>query len=225
MPRTARSIEAEIIYHVLNRGNGRMQLFHKDEDSTAFEHALSQALGRNPVDLLTYCLMPNHWHLVVRPQTDSALGRMMAWVGATHVRRHQEHYHRRSAGHLYQGRYKSFPVAEDDYFLTLCRYVESNALRARLVERAEQWTWGGLWRRAHRAVGPVLSEWPVERPRNRTGSVNGELAPEEMHVVRECVVRGRPLGPVDWMTETARRLGLEFALRNPGRPRKFTDNE
>ncbi len=120
-----------MIYHVLNRGNGRMRLFHEERDYDAFEQVLSEGLGRYSVDMLTYCLMPNHWHLVVRPRTDEALGRLMGWVGVTHVRRHQEHYHRRGAGHLYQGRYKSFPVAEDDYFLMLCRYVEANPVRAK----------------------------------------------------------------------------------------------
>ena len=144
MPRTARSIEQGMIYHVLNRGNGRMRLFHKEDDYDAFERVVAEALDRYPVDLLTYCLMPNHWHLVVRPRTDLALGRLMGWIGVTHVRRHHEHYHRRGAGHLYQGRYKSFPVAEDHYFLTLCRYVESNPVRAKLVARAEHWRWGGF---------------------------------------------------------------------------------
>ena len=137
-----------MIYHVLNRGNGRMRLFHKEGDYDAFERVLAEGLERYSVDLLTYCLMPNHWHLVVRPRTDEALGRLMGWVGVTHVRRHHEHYHRRGAGHLYQGRYKSFPVAEDDYFLMLCRYVEANPMRAKLVERAEEWQWCGFWRRA-----------------------------------------------------------------------------
>ena len=135
-----------MIYHVLNRGNGRMQLFHNERDYDAFERVLSEGLGRYSVDMLTYCLMPNHWHLVVCPRTDEELGRLMGWVGVTHVRRHQEHYHRRGAGHLYQGRYKSFPLAED-YFLVLCRYVEANPVRAKLVERAEEWKWCGFRRR------------------------------------------------------------------------------
>ena len=126
MPRTARAIEAGLIYHVLNRGNGRMRLFHKAEDYQAFERVLAEGLERYPVELLTYCVMPNHWHLVVRPKTDEALGRWMGWVGVTHVRRHHEHYHRRGGGHLYQGRFKSFPVSSDEHFLTLCRYVEAN---------------------------------------------------------------------------------------------------
>ena len=125
-----------MIYHVLNRGNGRMRLFHKDEDFAAFERILAEGLDRYPVELLTYCLMGNHWHLVVRPGTDQALGRFMGWIGVTHVRRHHEHYHTRGGGHLYQGRFKSFPVQEERYFLTLCRYVEGNALRAGLVPSA-----------------------------------------------------------------------------------------
>ena len=214
-----------MIYHVLNRGNGRMRLFHNAEDYDAFERVLAEGLGRFTVDLLTYCLMPNHWHLVMRPRTDASLGRLMGWVGVTHVRRHQEHYHKRGAGHLYQGRYKSFPVAEDDYFLTLCRYVEGNPVRAKLVQRADQWRWSGFGRRARRKDDLPLSPWPIERPRNWTILVNGELSAEELKTVRMCVSRGRPLGPEAWVEATALRLGLAYTLRGPGRPRKALNSQ
>ena len=210
-------------YHVLNRGNGRMRIFHKAEDFAAFERVLAEGLQRYPVELFTYCLMPNHWHLVVRPKTDKAPGRWMGWVGVTHVRRYHEHYHSRGGGHLYQGRFKSFPVEEDDYFLTLCRYVEANALRAELVEQAAEWQWSGLWRRAQghgNDDGPVLSHWPVERPRNWTARVNAKLGAAQLARLQECVDRGRPLGSEQWVADTARRLGLDFTLRGPGRPRK-----
>ncbi|HEX4130322.1 MAG TPA: transposase [Pirellulales bacterium] len=225
MPRTARAVEAGMVYHVLNRGNGRMRLFHKPADYEAFERVLREGMERCPVELLTYCVMPNHWHLVVRPKTDEALGRWMGWVGVTHVRRHHEHYHRRGGGHLYQGRFKSFPVAENDYFLSLCRYVEANPLRAGLVERAEQWRWSGLWQRTHRGKELALGGWPVERPRGWTDLVNRVLSPESIEAVRKCVQRGRPLGPTAWVRATAQRLGLEFTLRGPGRPPKNTDNQ
>jgi putative transposase len=75
-----------------------MRIFRKAADYEAFERVLAEGLEHYPVELLTYCLMPNHWHLVVRPQTDQALGRWMGWVGVTHVRRHHEHYHRRGEG-------------------------------------------------------------------------------------------------------------------------------
>ena len=151
---------------------------------------------RYPVELLTYCVMPNHWHLVVRPRTDEALGRWMGWVGVTHVRQHHEHYHRRGGGHLYQGRFKSFPVSSDEHFLTLCRYVEANPLRAALVDRAEQWPWCGLWRRRRRASDLPLAEWPVRRPTDWLTRVNRELTPEALENLRVCVQRGRPLGDV-----------------------------
>jgi len=200
-----------------------MRIFHKAEDFTAFERVLAEGLQRYPVELFTYSLMPNHWHLVVRPKTGKALGRWMGWVGVTHVRRYHEHYHSRGGGHLYQGRFKSFPVEEDDYYLTLCRYVEANALRATLVERAEEWQWSGLWRRAQGQEGDdglVLSPWPVERPRNWTARVNAHLGAAQLATLRACVDRGRPLGSEQWVAATARRLGLDFTLRGPGRPRK-----
>ncbi len=196
-----------------------MRLFHKPGDYEAFERVLAEGFERYPVDLLTYCIMPNHWHLVVRPKTDQALGRLLGWVGVTHVRRHHEHYHRRGGGHLYQGRFKSFPVAEDKYFLTLCRYVEANPLRTKLVRRAEQWRWSGMWMRTDPARALPLAAWPLQRPRNWLARVNGELNEEQLDTLRTCVQRGRPWGPPSWIRTTAARLGLEFTLRGPGRPR------
>jgi putative transposase len=146
----------------------------------------------------------------------------MGWVGVTHVRRYHEHYHSRGGGHLYQGRFKSFPVAADDYFLALCRYVEANAVRAGLAERAEDWPWCGLWRRAEPPSedGLPLCGWPVERPRNWLALVNRGLNAEQTEEIRTCVVRGRPLGSEKWVQQTAKRLGLEFTLRGPGRPKR-----
>jgi REP-associated tyrosine transposase len=220
MPRAARSIEGGLVYHVLNWGNARMRLFHNEDDFDGFERVLAEGLERHPVELLTYCLMPHHWHLVVRPKSDDSLGRFMGWVGVTHVRRYQEAHHRRGAGHLYQGRYKSFPVAEDHHFLMLCRYVEGNPGRAKRVDRAQDWRWSGMWKRSHRGQDLPLGNWPVERPHNWTKLVNAGLSPQDLRHVRLCAKRGRPLGPAPWVQETAARLGLEFTLRNQGRPRK-----
>ena len=219
MPRTARAVEAGLVYHVLNRGNGRMRIFRKPADYEAFERVLAEGLQRYPVNLFTYCLMPNHWHLVLRPRRDQALGRLMGWMGVTHVRRHHEHYHRRGGGHLYQGRFKSFPVADDEYFLTLCRYVEANPLRAGLVQRADQWPFSGLCRRRP-SQDLTLRDWPVDRPRGWLRLVEASLPRATLAELRQCVQRGRPCGSAAWVHKTAARLGLEFTLRGPGRPRK-----
>lgn len=139
MPRPKRADQAGAIYHALNRGNARAKLFEKPEDYDAFERILGEGLARYPCLLLAYCLMPNHWHLVVRPTEDGGMSNLIRWVTLTHTQRLHAHRHTAGQGHVYQGRFKSFPVQDDDHFLVVCRYVERNALRAGLVDRAEHW--------------------------------------------------------------------------------------
>jgi putative transposase len=195
-------------------------LFHKDGDFEAFQRVLGEGLARYPVELLTYCLMENHWHLVLRPREKQALARLMGWVGVTHVRRHHEHYCTRGGGHLYQGRFKSFPVQEDRHLLVLCRYVEANAVRAGMVKDVRDWPWCGVRTREHANRWLKLSPWPVDRPRNWLSLLNDPMDRADLTSVRNSVQRGRPLGTAAWVARTAQRLGLNFTLRNPGRPRK-----
>ena len=121
------------MYHVLNRANARMTIFHKPDDYAAFERVLAEAVERTKTRLLAYCLMPNHWHLVVWPEKDGELSRFTGWLTLTHTQRWHAHRHTTGSGHLYQGRFKSFPLQDDAHFFTVCRYVERNALRANLV--------------------------------------------------------------------------------------------
>jgi len=227
MPRPRRRIVESVVYHVLNRGNGRMTLFHKDGDYLAFLRVLGEGLSRYPVDLLDWCLMPNHWHLVLRPRKSAALTGLMRWISVTHVRRHHAHYHTRGGGHLYQGRFKSFPIEADRHFLQVCRYVESNALRAGLVKRAEDWPWCSLgWPerapRVPRELRPDLeiAAWPVKQPRDWGKLVNERLPEKAVGALRTSMERGRPFGGEQWVTDTAKRLQLENTIRPPGRPRK-----
>src|SRR6202035_582079 len=164
MARPVREIETDGYYHVLNRGNGRMVLFRKPADYEAFIRVLAAGIERYKVDVLAWCLMSNHWHLLLRPRQAGALSGLMRWVGVTHVRRHHQHYHSRGGGHLYQGRFKSFPVQGDVHFLTVARYVEGNPLRAGLVKRAEAWRWSSLGRGPAKGHAIPLGRWPVERP-------------------------------------------------------------
>jgi putative transposase len=217
MPRPLREIEIGVIYHVLNRGNRRMRIFHKPGDYEAFGKVLTEGLERFAVDLLAWCMMPNHWHLVLRPRREGEMQKMMQWITGTHVRRHLVHYGQDS-GHLYQGRYKHFPVEDDSYFLTLCRYVEANPLRAKLVERAEEWQWSSLYQRMHRQSEPPTAQWPLDRPARWTALVNEPMPAEQVKQIREHVVRDRPLGSPRWMKKMAQKLGLEQKLRPRGRP-------
>ena len=129
MGRPHRAAEGGYVYHVLNRANARIAIFDDDGDFEAFEQILREAVARFETRLLVYCLMPNHWHLIAWPRTDGELSSFVGWLTLTHTQRW--HAHRRSAGsgHVYQGRFKSFPIQEDDHFYTVSRYVERNALR------------------------------------------------------------------------------------------------
>jgi putative transposase len=222
MPRPRRAAEGGLIYHALNRANARRTIFDTDDDYAAFERALAQAVARYEMRLLTYCLMPNHFHLLLWPREDGDLSRFMRWLTMTHTQRWHAHHGTAGMGHLYQGRFKSFPVQSDEPFLTICRYVERNALRAGLVERAEDWRWGSLWSRRAKGAAerPALTRWPIDRPRDWTVRVNRPFGPAEEEAVRRSIERGQPFGSVPWQTEVAARLGLESALRPRGRPRK-----
>lgn len=220
MARPARADEAGSLYHALNRGNARAAIFHKDEDYAAFERIIEEGLGQYEVQLLGYQLMPNHWHFVLRPELDGEMGRFLGWVAGTHTMRYHAHYDSSGQGHVYQGRFKSFPIQEDTHFYTVCRYVERNALRAGLVRRAEDWRWGSLWRWLQRPVPDplLLSSWPVPRLSNWVARVNQPLSGPELAAVRRCVKRGSPLGDDQWVETTVQRLKLETTLRPRGRP-------
>ena len=165
--------------------------------------------------------MPNHWHFVLWPERDGDLPAFMQRLTNTHVKRWQEHRHEIGYGHLYQGRYKSFPVQSDDYFYQVVRYVERNALRANLVERAEAWPWSSLsYPIREGSPKEILSDWPLPRPTNWTELVNEPQTESEVAALRRCVNRGAPYGDQDWIERTMEQLGLESTLRPRGRPRK-----
>ena len=126
MARPPRAAEGGLIYHALNRANARLRIFDEEADYAAFVKVLAEVVTRTGMRLLAYCVMPNHFHLVVWPVGDGDLSRFMRLLTLTHTQRW--HAHRRSAGtgHLYQGRFKSFPVQGDGHFSTVCRYVERN---------------------------------------------------------------------------------------------------
>ena len=222
MPRQKRVDEAGGIYHALNRGNARQTIFHKDEDFEAFLRVLDDGLQKYPVELFSFCLMPNHWHLVLRPQEDGAMGKMLRWVTTTHTQRYHAHYGTSGQGHLYQSRFKSFPIQDDAHFLVVCRYVERNALRAGLVKKAEQWKYGSLegWLQKSSAAQALLTPWPIRRSGNWVARVNAALNEKELASVRRSIERGRPFGDVDWTEKLADRLGLWSTIRPRGRPRK-----
>jgi putative transposase len=217
MPRNPRASQGGYCYHVLNRGNGRRTIFHKDGDFAAFVKLLRQAGERTPVRLLAYCLLPNHFHLVLWPRADGDLSDYMGWLLTAHVRRYHQHYH--SSGHVYQGRFRSFPIQEDDHLLTVLRYAERNAVRAGLAQRAEDWRWSSA-SRDRGPEAPPLDPGPVPRPAGWLEHVNAAQTEAEVEALHECIRRRRPNGDGAWVERAARQLGLEASLRPRGRPPK-----
>ncbi len=200
-------------FHVLNRAAKRVPLFECENDYRAFEIVLAQAITRIRVAVFAYCLMPNHWHLVLSPLEDGNLSRFMHWVTTTHARRWQSQRGLDGHGAVYQGRFKSIAIQDDHHFLWVCRYVERNPLRAALVSSAEQWRWSSL-----AADGPAipLADWPVSRPADWLHRVHYPQTIQEILAFRQAMRSGDPFGDGTWLDDTRARLRIRRRAR--GRP-------
>jgi putative transposase len=213
MPRRRRAHIAGIVYHVVNRAAKRTRLFDTASDYEAFERVLAAAVERVAVALYAYCVMPNHWHLLLSPTVDGSLSRFMHWLTTTHARRWQIHRELDGHGAVYQGRFKAIPVSSDRHFLWVCRYVERNPLRASLVDRAEDWHWSSLaCRNLDRAGTPRLSEWPVARPNDWSTLVNSAQTQAEIEAFHRAIRTCEPFGSEEWCRELKARCNE----RQPG---------
>lgn len=214
-----RTIVAGTCYHVINRGNQRATVFHRDADYSQFCALIARAQSRLELPIISACLMPNHFHLVVRPCDVTDLARWTHWVFTTHVRWYHARYS--TTGRVWQGRFKAFAAQQDHHLLTVMRYVERNALRARLVERAEDWEWTSLaWRRETRPR-VALTPSPVPLPAYWRQYTNEPQTAVELAELHACVNRQRPFGAEDWVKRQAEQSGLEQALESVGRPKNY----
>lgn len=214
MPRAARALADNCCYHLINRGNGRQQVFHKDGDYHTFVDVLLGARQRYRVKILAWCLMPNHFHLLVQPQDAALLNKWLQWVMTTHVRRYHKHYG--TSGHLWQGRYKSFIVQDNEHLLTVARYIEGNPVRAMLSSTAAQWPWS-----SHQARNAASEEsrpdlLPIPLPMDWATFVDTPLTDAEIEKIRNSANRQTPFGYESWRDEICARMGLESTLRRRG---------
>jgi putative transposase len=161
--------------------------------------------------------MPNHFHLALWPTGDRDVSRWMQWLLTAHVHAYRKTH--RSTGHVWQGRFKAFPIEEDHHLLTVLRYIERNPLRAGLVAHAEQWPWSSLQSWGRPTLLPLLAVGPVCRPADWAGYVNRPETEAELARLRYSAWRQTPFGSDGWVKRTAAALGLESSLRPSGRPR------
>lgn len=222
MARQPRVDIAGEVFHVINRANGRVGIFETAEDYEIILKALEEVKEVIPIDIFSFCIMPNHWHFSVRPKEDGDMGEFFGKCTQKITQRWHVTHKSIGSGHLFQGRFKSFMVQEDGYFLNLMEYIEANALRAKLVERAEDWKWGSLYLRKKnksRAKG-LLSPWPMEEPLDYLETVNKCEKRSQIEQIRNSVVKGNPLGEISWMKKMLKKYNLGYTVNPRGRPKK-----
>jgi putative transposase len=219
MPRSARVAPGGYCYHVLNRGNNRARVFHDTPDYQNLIDLMRKACDRISMRVIAYCLMPNHFHLVVWPYDDGDLSKWMQLTLTGHVRKYQTRH--LSNGHIWQGRFKAFAIEDDDHLLTVIRYVERNPLRAGLVDCVTSWKWSSLAGLAEPKTGAWLHDGPVERPDDWIAVVQQSHTEAELAAVRRSIDRDLPFGSAAWTSTTAERLGMGLKLHEPGQRPKI----
>jgi len=237
MPRAVRVNVGGIAYHVLNRSNARLPLFECDAGYELLIRVLGEAQQRVSMRLVGYCLMPNHWHLVLWPRRDGALSEFMRWLTVTHTQRWHAAHGSAGSGHVYQGRFKSFPIQQTrppahqramgvleggDAVLSVLRYIERNPVRAGLVTRAGAWPWSSAATRRMSSdeSGVTLTDPATGLPANWLDVVNRPQTQEELDALVRCIRRGCPFGREQWVKRMAAEWNLDSTLRPRGRPRK-----
>ncbi len=216
MARRRRVAPGGFVYHVVNRAAGRLDLFESSSDFAAFEHLLRDVLTRTGMRILAYCLMRNHWHLLLWPVADGDLITFMHRLTATHARRWVLAHDAVGRGAVYQSRFKSIPVQTNQHLLTVWRYVERNPLRSNLVRSAQDWDWSSLSRTRDHRKGPALCASPIDRPSSWVEFVNTPHTNAEIAAIRGAIDSGEPVGDQEWSTGAREAIGW----RRQGRPKK-----
>ena len=224
MARAKRNCPAGEAFHVLNRAVARLTIFENPEDYAAFMRAVAETWEIVPLPIYAMVAMPNHWHFVVRPETSDQVSEFFRRLTVMHTMRWHAHYETGGAGHLYQGRFKSFPIQSDGHLLTVMRYVERNPVRANFIELAEVWQWSSAYARRQPVDERQWLAIPEDPalPRNWRSRVNKVETEEELTSIRHSVRRGLPFGDDQWTRSSSVRLGLETTTRPKGRPKNET---
>jgi putative transposase len=221
MPRHQRVSPDGFVQHVLNRGDHRETIFHKPADFRAFLALVAEAAYRTPIRILAYCIMRNHFHLVVWPFEGRDLPRYMQLLMNLHIQRYLRHYRPASPGHLYQGRYTNSLVESDRGLLGVVRYVEANALSAKIVTRAEHYKWSSASPHAGDPSRPTLAAWPVAKPQDWLTFVNSPMPVSELKQIQASARRGSPYGSEEWTQAVVSAHKLEHTMRPRGRPKIY----
>ncbi len=221
MARQPRVDIADQIYHVINRSNARWNIFKVAKDFQGILKSLQETLELIPMGIFAFCLMSNHWHFIVRPKENGDMGKFFGKFTQKATQRWHTQHGSVGSGHLFQGRFKSFLVEKDSYFLQLAKYVEANALRVNMVKKAEDWKWGSLYLRLKNPelTKQLLTPWPIDMPKDYLGLVNNPLPKIQLNNIRHSIEKSKPLGTEQWVKRQIDKYDLGYTLREPGRPK------
>jgi putative transposase len=189
MPKHRRSIAPNSIHHIVNRGNDKKVIFRESVDYGSFLVLLREARERYPVELYAYCLMPNHFHLVVRTPDLDAISAYMHFVECVYACDLRSYDRSKGHGHIFQRRYWNKPVEGAGYLMTVMKYVEANPVRAGLVDWAHEWEWSSMWERVT-GERDLLHPSPVRLPEDWPLIVTVPLEQIDIDKIRRPLKRG-----------------------------------
>lgn len=221
MPRLARCVIAKVPHYITQHGNRREDVFFTDDDREIYLKWLAQYCHQHAVDILAYCLMPNHVHLVAVPATEAALHGVLKPLHMRYAQRFNRQWNLK--GHVWQGRYCSSPL-DDVYLWATLRYVERHPVRAGLVQKAEQYPWSSAPAHCLGTEDPVLTA--NTRWRNRCQIIENwsswlaeEDEPEHLMVIQRNSQKGLPCGSEPFLQKLEKQVGRRLRFRPQGRPR------
>jgi putative transposase len=227
MGRLPRPTEECLVYHALNRGNNRADVFADEQDHEAFLAALAKTQQRYPLQLYGYCLMTNHFHLLLRPGPGQSISRILQSLTVAHTWRYHKRHH--TIGHVWQGRFRSPVIQDDAHLLVVLRYIEANPLRARMVSDLGEYRWSSYPAHGLGRPDPLLSPMPElealgrsrgQRRWRRRRKVLAAPNQDEIDRVRDSLRTGKPFGSIEFVEAKAHALGLNLNPRPRGRPRR-----
>jgi len=222
MPRLARTVFAGVPHHITQRGNRREDVFYVEEDYKTYLEWLSHYSQQHQLEILAYCLMTNHIHLVAVPADE---GSMQQVLKPLHMRYAQRiNRIRKWKGHFWQGRYFSSPM-DECYMWSTIRYVERNPVRARMVSKAEDYPWSSAASHCGWVADSVLSSHPQwKKLTEHVDDWSAWLAegddPSELTIIRRNIEKGLPCGSELFVKNLEKMLGRSLQFRQQGRPRR-----
>jgi len=223
MPRIARVVVPNYPHHVTQRGTNKTNIFIDDDDRGYFLQCLKESAVKTKTKIWVYCLMDNHFHLLLVPEKEQGLGKCLHGVTFKYAQYFNQKYGR--SGRLWQNRYFSCIVDKNEYLWVAARYIERNPVRAKIVKSAEDWKWSSTM--FHINGGgrefPGIHDWLDESERiEYRRFIKGEEG--EIERIRKTTSTGRPLGGMKFVEGLEGLIGKVLKLQKSGRPRKVNKN-